>query len=145
MVVENSNKPLKFEERVKRINEVVDKYLSKEGISTFRSTERRLVIYRGNLGHIVGEIYMDEIDNWFDAEVRDSFRDKLNINCFKLTNIPEIEEQKIENIIENTNVGEIANDGNSEGRTEEQSNPSESESDKSNSSEPRKPGRPKRS
>ena len=152
MTIKTSNKPLKFEERVKRINEAVDKYLyPTEGIRSFLSSGRHLVLYRGNLGHIVGEIFMDEIDHWYDADVRDSFRMRLSDNCFKLTNIPEIEEQRIENIIENTNVGEIANDGNSEGsRTESDRDQATGESGNKNgdteSAKPksRKAGRPKR-
>ena len=112
-------KPYTFEERVRLITEKIDSVLSTQSIKYLMSTDKRLTIYKGNLGHVVGEISMDLADHWWDTEVRDSLLYHLDPRCFKATNIQELIEQNTkQNKVEENKVNESGSEESTGSNTE---------------------------
>lgn len=142
-------KPFTFEDRIKLITEKIDSVLRTQGIRYIMSTDKKLTIYKGNLGHVVGEISMDLADHWWDNEIRDSLLYYLDPRCFKATNIQEHIEQHIEDksTTEQIEVNTTETKGDKEDGEESGSNTGdktgESGSEETPGSKPRGRGRPK--
>ena len=74
---------LKFEERVKAIREGIKKYYSGKNME-FEILGNRMIVFQGNPSRKIVVIKRDEADIWFNNDVQQILKFRLDKNCFKL-------------------------------------------------------------